>query len=267
MSRKVHIVFETLNFLRSAESDQLNANEKLLLIFLAAHQGRCGIFPSTQVLAKEMKVTVRYITILLSSLVEKKIIEREQSSGVVSNYRLLYAHTPEHQFGTQEDDTPEQVFTPPPNCSSVYLRTVVRGYFYIYITKLITELITQSKKPVIQEEIIELPVWLSSSDWQSFIEHRREIKSPMSLRAQRLIIKQLQKFKDDGQNVEDVLNQSIMNGWKGVFPIRQVNGQVKKESYHDKLTEALNRRIQRKANGGSIYEVPGYMADQMDSKH
>lgn len=262
----MHIVFETLNFLRSTDSDQLNASEKLLLVFLAAHQGRCGIFPSTQILAKEMKVSVRYITILLTSLVQKKIIKREQSAGEVNTYSLLFSQTPEQQFGSNEVDTPELQFTPPPNTCSGYLRTIVQGSLYIYITNLITELITQTKKPVLVEEKVLLPEWLPIPVWESFIEHRKEIKAPMSIRAQRLMMGQLQKLRMEGTDIVESLNQSIMNGWKGVFPVRQTNGQAK-ESYLDKIKRAVEERANRHAHGSSFCEIPSYLAGGLDAKH
>lgn len=77
----------------------------------------------------------------------------------------------------------------------------------------------QPKKQVAVE--IDLPDWLDKQTWEDFKQHRKEIKKPMSDLAQRKTINQLDKMRSKGQNAEDVLNQSIANGWQGVFEIKQ----------------------------------------------
>ena len=52
--------------------------------------------------------------------------------------------------------------------------------------------------------------------WSEFVEHRREIKHPMSERAANLILAKLKKF-----SVEvcvEAINRSISSGWRDVFP-------------------------------------------------
>ena len=52
--------------------------------------------------------------------------------------------------------------------------------------------------------------------WNEFVEHRREIKHPMSERAANLILSKLKKF-----SVEigvEAINRSISSGWRDVFP-------------------------------------------------
>lgn len=52
--------------------------------------------------------------------------------------------------------------------------------------------------------------------WNEFVEHRREIKHPMSERAANLILAKLKKF-----SVEigvEAINRSISSGWRDVFP-------------------------------------------------
>ena len=42
--------------------------------------------------------------------------------------------------------------------------------------------------------------------------------------AQRRAITTLARLRDEGHAPEAVLNQSIVNGWKGVFPVKQHSG-------------------------------------------
>lgn len=52
--------------------------------------------------------------------------------------------------------------------------------------------------------------------WNEFVEHRREIKHPMSERAANLILGKLKKFSVE-VGVE-AINRSISSGWRDVFP-------------------------------------------------
>jgi hypothetical protein len=52
--------------------------------------------------------------------------------------------------------------------------------------------------------------------WNEFVEHRREIKHPMSERAANLILAKLKKFSVE-VGVE-AINRSISSGWRNVFP-------------------------------------------------
>lgn len=56
---------------------------------------------------------------------------------------------------------------------------------------------------------------------KEFVAYRKKIKKPMTDRALELLISKLNKLSTDiGVQVE-ILNQSIMNGWQGVFPLKE----------------------------------------------
>ena len=67
------------------------------------------------------------------------------------------------------------------------------------------------------------PSWIDRETWQAYLEHRRCIRAPMSQIAQQRAITALERLRDDGQDPEAVLNQSIVNGWKGLFPVKAGN--------------------------------------------
>jgi|GEM_PF-2623760 len=69
-----------------------------------------------------------------------------------------------------------------------------------------------------------LPAWMPVETWNAFKEHRRLLKAPMSPKAEQLTLKKLQAFMDAGQNPEEIINQSIEHGWKGVFALKGGNG-------------------------------------------
>lgn len=60
---------------------------------------------------------------------------------------------------------------------------------------------------------------------EGFIEYRKKIKKPMTDRAIELLIGKLRKMAaTDAERIE-MLNQSVMNGWQGVFELK---GETKK---------------------------------------
>lgn len=69
-----------------------------------------------------------------------------------------------------------------------------------------------------------LPIWIAPETWKAFEEMRRRIRKPMTHRARELIVAKLGRFRDQGQDAETVLNQSIANGWQDVWPVKDEKG-------------------------------------------
>ncbi|KKK46857.1 hypothetical protein LCGC14_3161050 [marine sediment metagenome] len=80
------------------------------------------------------------------------------------------------------------------------------------------------------KEII-IPNWIPKKTWDTFLEMRKKIKAPMTDQAIKLAINKLEKLKEEGYESEDVLNESILNNWKGLFPIK--NYQRKEKRYDE----------------------------------
>jgi hypothetical protein len=74
-------------------------------------------------------------------------------------------------------------------------------------------------------EAFKLPDWVPKDAWDGFIEMRKSIHKPLKTeRAVRLAVAKLETLKAAGHDPEEVLNQSTMNGWQGLFEIRKVRG-------------------------------------------
>lgn len=54
-----------------------------------------------------------------------------------------------------------------------------------------------------------------------FVSYRKKIKSPMTEKAIELMIRKLDGMTTDHNEKIKILEQSIMNGWKGIFPLKQ----------------------------------------------
>ena len=65
-----------------------------------------------------------------------------------------------------------------------------------------------------------LPLWLPVGAFRDFVEFRKSIRKPMNRKAQELAVQQLEKLQAEGQDPAEVINQSILNGWQGLFAIK-----------------------------------------------
>jgi hypothetical protein len=75
-----------------------------------------------------------------------------------------------------------------------------------------------------EKQAVELPDWMPAKLWMDFVEHRRKAKAPMTDIAQQRAISKLERMRADGQDIEAVVEQSIINGWKGLFPVKNDTG-------------------------------------------
>ena len=61
-----------------------------------------------------------------------------------------------------------------------------------------------------------------------FANMRKSIKSPLTERAMKLLLTELNKLSEDRNTQIAIINQSILNNWKGVFPLKNNRPEVKK---------------------------------------
>lgn len=82
----------------------------------------------------------------------------------------------------------------------------------------------KEKKVLDTTDQLSLPDFLEASLWQDFLDHRTEIKKPMSPLAQKKMFGKLEKLLADGQDVRTVLERSIINRWQDVYPAPDQKG-------------------------------------------
>lgn len=56
---------------------------------------------------------------------------------------------------------------------------------------------------------------------KDYVNHRKQIKKALSERALDLCLKKLEEFSSDPAEQVKIVNQSIMQGWVGLFPLKQ----------------------------------------------
>lgn len=74
---------------------------------------------------------------------------------------------------------------------------------------------------------------------KEFIKFRRGMKKPMTDHAIELLINKLNKLSSDTSEQIEILNQSMLNGWQGVFPLKE-SGKKPKETTIDESKNDLD---------------------------
>lgn len=70
------------------------------------------------------------------------------------------------------------------------------------------------------EPVHQLPDWVNPESWAGFVDMRKAIKKPLTDRAMQLAIGKLGKLRQQGQDPNACLDQSVMNGWQDVYAIK-----------------------------------------------
>ena len=97
------------------------------------------------------------------------------------------------------------------------------------------------------EEPIKIPSWLNPKDWNDFLSFRESIRAPMTNIAKVRAIEELERLRAEGHDPSRVIGQSIVNGWKGLFPINrskdsQGQGSAPKPKTFDEIRREKNRQ-------------------------
>lgn len=72
-----------------------------------------------------------------------------------------------------------------------------------------------------QAKAVKLPKFILQECWDGFVEMRYSIKRPLTERACTLLINKLRQIDESLAN--EILDQSTMNCWQGVFPLKEDN--------------------------------------------
>ncbi|EPY2139264.1 replication protein [Klebsiella quasipneumoniae] len=101
---------------------------------------------------------------------------------------------------------------------------------------------------------VQLPDWLSAEIWSSWVAYRRDLKKP--IKSQQTVtqaINLLDRCRLNGYSPDEIINQSIANGWQGLFEPKGARPQRRQES-------RVNERFADKDYGKT--EIPDWMRDQ-----
>jgi hypothetical protein len=85
--------------------------------------------------------------------------------------------------------------------------------------ELVNEHVPLLEKPTkkIQNFSTPLPTWISKEVWAGFVEMRKKIKHPLTERAIIAAFNKLDKFRQDGHDPNQLLDEATLNNWRGIW--------------------------------------------------
>jgi DNA-binding MarR family transcriptional regulator len=204
---------------QAPNGERLTATEKLVMFVLAdSHNDDHGkAWPSLRRLAEQSLLSERQARYILRSLESKGLLRvcRGTGRGNTSEYLIL---------GLTERG---QLLPPLANDKRGNLASE-RGQSGVGkgAVAIAPEPIEQPPREPQEYSLsptplpFELPAWIPREAWEAFVQMRKKISYPLTEYATKLAVRDLDKLRKQGENVEEVLNQSILNCWRGLFPVK-----------------------------------------------
>lgn len=239
------LLLDVVLFIRkNASALKLSPLERIVLITLA---GRIGQNETTwvrqEILADECLIKRRHLIRILNSLKDRNLINT-QKIGRNLTYTLSLENMSCETHIVKENvsyKTPINDNT----CPTGHLNTcptepvlpqekspqthVAVGLPDIPILPKVKDenkhIIKVKEKRVLKKEENDqiLPDWLPQEDWKEYVQFRKEINKPLGKVATKRAISALARLRDTGQDISKVIDQSIVHGWQGLFPLKGVN--------------------------------------------
>lgn len=92
--------------------------------------------------------------------------------------------------------------------------------------------------------LIEIPNFINSDVWDSWVKHRSEIKKKLTRTQSEKQIEKLNKWHDAGHDVNEIITQSVANGWQGLFePKGQKNGYNNRQTDSERTKQQLQEWV------------------------
>lgn len=103
-----------------------------------------------------------------------------------------------------------------------------------------------------------IPEWISRDSWDAFLDMRIEKNNPLTETAAKLIINKLAKIRAlPGQDPNEILNESAMIGWKGVYPLKGGNNGIGNKAGRHGGAETTPGKTQGARSDDQPYPVDG----------
>jgi len=235
----------------------LPQNEKFVLLAHADHADHDGnnVFPSVDLVARKTGYSSRSVQRIVKRLVEKGYLipvgvgpnatnkykipvpvggDNLTPPGVTSAAEGVTPVSPEPSVNRQ----PKPLTPPPPKGRNRAALTAD----VILATVIIPDNFHHHKE--------------FAPTWYAFLEHRIEIKKPMTIRGAEMMLKKLGKYGADVAIAS--LQDSIANGWQGVFPMKQSGTSDMPSRKQSRQTQAredmdnyLRRDLEKNLMGGT----------------
>lgn len=211
----------SLDATRWAWQQDLRPSHKLLLLSLADRAGEGHeCYPSISRLQSDTGLYRETIMDAISHLEQLGLLLVNRVNGRGSKYTLLGVenrHVEDNQSGKPVGKTIPVVESRPVGKSRQHQSVKAdRHQSGKADTESINESINEPTK--CQTEIFSSPDGLDLHAWKRWVDYRKQIKKPIRPVSVNAAQKELAKF---GSQQADVIEQSIANGWQGLFPLKK----------------------------------------------
>lgn len=93
---------------------------------------------------------------------------------------------------------------------------------------------------------LAVPDWIPKQLWEDFKKARRRMKKSMTPHAEELAFKKLDQLRREGEDPVAVIEQSILNGYTGLFPVNEgYRSNNKSEALTQHTKRALTRGLEK----------------------
>src|SRR3990167_4757212 len=178
----------------------------LLGAYIRKHGDNGKISLSNKVLAHLLRCHETEIIVTIQQLHNVSIIQNECNGRNIVTYRNWHKY--------QIDDSYNRV--------AKYRQNVTIQ------DKIRLDKIKIRKDKIIKQgfDFLKIPDFVNPENWKAYLEMRKSIKKPLTTKKQfELSIKKLEALKNKGNDTNEVLEQSILNSWQGLFEVKKQGGQ------------------------------------------
>lgn len=218
---------------------QMSPVHKSVLVSLADNANDEGVcWPSVATICERTCLSRRSVQGAINSLIEAGFLVATERDGRSNVYQITSAAgAPAQQAHLRRTCAPpaQDMRTP---CAPPAPRTVIEPSRE-----------PSSKKPV-ADATVELPPWMPMQTWQAWIDYRKSRRLSVSPVAIKGHVSILTKLRTQGQDVAAVIQQSIDQGWQGLFALKSqaVSRTDEKRKFFNELTGNWGRGTEQEGS-------------------
>lgn len=243
------------------QTSNLDPPAKLVLLALADRANNQGkAWPSMTTIQKNTGLDQRTVRKAIMRLQQRKLIidtgERTGKTARVVVYQMPFQKEPgnggknAHINGGKNapirtEKSEENHMTRPVETKEAAKSEIGNRYKFVPRTIRIINIHNARAR---EEVDPSLPEWLPQDSWDDWIEHRKTIGHPVSDSAQRAVIRMIDRLRQDGHDPGEMIDHSIIHGWRGIFPTKKspatggISSGAAQTNTQDKKDDQANKR-------------------------
>jgi len=192
----------------------LNALDKVILVEIDSLDNSDGCYASNKYIAEFCQCSESKVSRSIQTLIDLRYVDVISFNGRVRVLKTCLGKLPRQTKQNSEADKAKSLHNNIDNNKDI--KTKERKKVESSYDEIVGAMVTE---PEVKASIYE------------FIKMRKMIKKPLTDRALKLVIEQLQKLSDGDKEIAiKILEQSIMNNWLGVFPLKAYSKPAKQKA-------------------------------------